>query len=377
MMLGDATIGNDSFWNINNGERDRYALFGEWEAKFSPQWISLFGVRHEIVKMDAGDVRGYNIAAASTSADATAFNASDRSKTDHNWDLTALARFKPSESQTYEVGLAQKTRSPNLYERYTWSTWQMAALMNNFVGDGNGYVGDINLKPEVARTLSITGDWHAVDKKWGVKATPYYTQVSEYIDAVRCTPAMSGGCPGVNASTTIFLRLKYANQSARLFGIDLTGFAQIASNTGYGDFTVSGLLNYVDGENRNTGDNLYNIMPLNGKLAITQKWGKWTNTLEGVFVAGKDDVSAVRNEIETSGYSLFNLRSSYEWKQVRLDIGVENLFDRAYDLPLGGAYVGQGTTMTTATAATGVVPLWGTPVPGPGRSIYAGLNIKF
>jgi iron complex outermembrane receptor protein len=33
--------------------------------------------------------------------------------------------------------------------------------------------------------------------------------------------------------------------------------------------------------------------------------------------------------------------------------------------------------MTTATAATGVVPLWGTPVPGPGRSIYAGLNIKF
>jgi iron complex outermembrane receptor protein len=171
--------------------------------------------------------------------------------------------------------------------------------------------------------------------------------------------------------------LRYVNQSARLYGVDLSGFAQIASNTRYGDFTLSGLVNYVDGENRDSGDNLYNIMPLNGKLALTQKWGKWTNTLEGVFVASKDDVSAVRNEIETSGYSLFNLRSSYEWKQVRLDIGVENLFDRAYDLPLGGAYVGQGTTMTTATAATGVVPLWGTPVPGPGRSIYAGLNIKF
>jgi iron complex outermembrane receptor protein len=383
MMLGDATIGNDSFWNINNGERDRYALFGEWEAKFSPQWTSLLGVRHEIVKMDAGAIRGYDILAAApgsytmTNADATAFNASDRSKTDHNWDLTALARFKPSESQTYEFGLAQKTRSPSLYERYTWSSWQMAALMNNFVGDGNGYFGNVDLKPEVAHTLSMTADWHDTSKKWGFKATPYFTKVKDYIDAVQWTgDAVTGSASAPNL-TDRYTVLRYVNQSARLYGVDLSGFAQIASNTRYGDFTLSGLVNYVDGENRDSGDNLYNIMPLNGKLALTQKWGKWTNTLEGVFVASKDDVSAVRNEIETSGYSLFNLRSSYEWKQVRLDIGVENLFDRAYDLPLGGAYVGQGTTMTTATAATGVVPLWGTPVPGPGRSIYAGLNIKF
>jgi iron complex outermembrane receptor protein len=375
MWGGDAIIGNDAFWNINNGERDRYALFGEWEAKHSPQWTSLFGVRHETVRMDAGDVRGYNIAAASTSVDAAAFNASDRGKTDHNWDLTALARFKPSESQTWEFGLAQKTRSPSLYERYTWSSWQMAALMNNFVGDGNGYFGNVDLKPEVAHTLSVTADWHDAGKKWGIKATPYYTRVKDYIDAVQWD-TVTGSASATNL-TDRYTVLRHANQSARLYGIDISGFALIASNTGYGDFSVSGLVNYVDGENRETGDNLYNIMPLNGKLALTQKWGKWTNTVEGVFVAGKDKVSAVRNEIETSGYSLFNLRSSYEWKQVRLDVGIENLFDKAYDLPLGGAYVGQGTTMTTATAATGVVPLWGTAVPGMGRSIYAGLKVKF
>ena len=383
MMLGDAAIGNDAFWNIHNGERDRLALFGEWEARLNPQWTSLVGARHETVKMNAGDVRGYDVLAAApgsyamTNDDATAFNASDRSKTDRNWDLTALARFKPSASQTYEFGLAQKTRSPNLYERYAWSTWQMAALMNNFVGDGNGYVGDINLKPEVARTLSLTGDWHATDKQWGIKATPYFTWVTDYVDAVRCTVAMVGGCPGANASTNTFLRLKYANQSARLYGIDLSGFAQVAGNTGFGDFNVSGMLNYVDGKNRDTGDNLYNIMPLNGKLVLTQKWGRWSNALEGIFVAGKEDVSAVRNELRTSGYSLFNLRSRYEWKQIRLDLGVENLFDKAHDLPLGGAYLGQGTTMTTATTATGVVPLWGTAVPGPGRSFYVGLTYTF
>jgi len=112
-------------------------------------------------------------------------------------------------------------------------------------------------------------------------------------------------------------------------------------------------------------------MPLNAKLALTQKRGRLTNTLEGQFVAAKNDVSDVRNEIETAGYSLINLRSSYEWKQVRLDVGIDNLFDKGYALPLGGAYVGQGTTMSING-----VP-WGIAVPGPGRSFYAGVNVQF
>jgi iron complex outermembrane receptor protein len=56
---------------------------------------------------------------------------------------------------------------------------------------------------------------------------------------------------------------------------------------------------------------------------------------------------------------------------VRLDLGVENLFDKYYASPLGGAYVGQGTTMMTNG-----IP-WGVAVPGMGRSIYAGFNLKF
>jgi iron complex outermembrane receptor protein len=96
-----------------------------------------------------------------------------------------------------------------------------------------------------------------------------------------------------------------------------------------------------------------------------------------VMVKGKDNASAVRKEIDTPGYSLVNLRGSYSWKQVRLDFGIENLFDKLYYLPNGGAYVGQGTTMTTSATPAGSVPAWGTPVPGPGRSLYAGLNVKF
>lgn len=43
--------------------------------------------------------------------------------------------------------------------------------MNNYVGDGNGYIGNIALKPEKAHILSATLDLHGADRSWGVKAT--------------------------------------------------------------------------------------------------------------------------------------------------------------------------------------------------------------
>ncbi len=358
-----------TFWNVKDGERDRYAVFGEWEARHNAQWSSVLGLRHETVKMDAGDVRGYDTSSVATLADAAAFNAQSHAKTDRNWDFSALARFTPDATQTYEAGIAQKTRSPNLYERYSWSSWGMAATMNNFVGDGNGYVGDIDLEPEVAHTLSLAGDWHdAGSKTWNLRIAPFYSHVRDFIDA-RCLP-------GKTCTPDKFNVLQYVNESARLYGVDVSGQALIARTRSYGDFSLSGVVNYVRGENRDSGDDLYNIMPLNAKLALTQKFGRWTNSAEGQFVAAKDEVSDVRNEIGTDGYSLFNLRSSYEWKQVRLDVGIENLFDRYYALPLGGAYLGQGTTMAINPPA-GNYPQWGTAVPGMGRSIYAGVNVKF
>ena len=382
-VIGSAGMGPNNFLNINNGERDRAALFGEWEKRFSPQWQTLLGLRYERVSTEAGLVHGYNLATfplagaggmMNQTTDAVAFNNTDRSKTDNNWDVTALAKYTRDAGMDVEFGFARKVRSPNLYERTTWSTAQMMMIMNNTAGDGNGYVGDPNLKPEKAHTLSATFDWHAVDRSWEFKATPHYTRVTDYIDAVRCSDAANmGACPSSVVTThTQFVRLKYANQSARLYGLDLSGKMPLGT-TGFGDFGLKGLLAYTNGKNRDTGDELYNIMPLNAKLVLTHAMGNWNNAVELVMVKAKNDVSSARNEIETPGYSLINLRGSYAWQQVRIDFGIENLFDKRYDLPLGGAYVGQGTTMSRNAAN---MP-WGIAVPGPGRSLYAGVNVKF
>ncbi len=164
----------------------------------------------------------------------------------------------------------------------------------------------------------------------------------------------------------------YTNQTALLYGLDLSGRMPLGK-TGLGEFGLKGLVNYSKGENRDTGDHLYNIMPLNGKISLTQQTGGWNNAIEFVAVQGKRDVSAVRNEIQTPGYALTHLRGSYTWQKLRIDFGVENLFDKFYYLPTGGAYVGQGTTMSINNTS---IP-WGVAVPGMGRAFYAGLNWKF
>lgn len=352
-------MGPDTFQNVNNGQRDRAALFAELESQLNEQWLTLAGMRYERVTMNADEVHGYSMM-ANQGAESAAFNASDRSQTDHNIDLTALARYQYSDNLDIELGMARKVRSPNLYERYTWSSWPMAATMNNFVGDGNGYVGDISLDPEVAYTASTSFDWHAADRSWTVKATPFYTRVDGYVDAVN----------GPDWQPDQFNVLQYANQDARLYGIDLSMQVPLTSNN-WGNWGLQGVINYTDGKNRDTGDDLYNIMPLNGRFTLTHQKAGWDNSIEWVAVGDKDYGSDVRNEVETAGYSLINLRASHAWKQTRLDFGIENLFDRAYALPTGGVYTGQGRTMSMNGTP------WGIAVPGMGRSAYIGVKVSF
>ena len=359
------------FWNIRNGQRDRFDLFGEWEAHWSPRWQSQLGMRSSTMTMNSGEVQGYNNMGgrmgygdpANPASVPGAFNAADRKKTDHNIDLTALGRYTPDAEKTFEIGYARKVRSPNLYERFAWSTNNtMVMNMINWFGDANGYVGNLDLKPEVANTLSATASWHdAAQEKWALNVTPYYTHVEDYVDAASCA-TVGKTCP---TRTDGFVNLSFANQSARLYGVDVSGYMPLANSGDYGTFTATGLLSYVNGKNMTTGDNLYNIMPLNAKFAVVHRIGNWTNTVEGQFVDAKTKLSQVRNELKSGGYSLLNLHTSYEWKQVRLDIGVDNALNKLYASPLGGVYVGQ-KPMT-----------YGTPVPGMGRSLYTALNVKF
>ncbi|HET8723310.1 MAG TPA: TonB-dependent receptor [Anaeromyxobacteraceae bacterium] len=362
-------MGPNTFWNVDAGLRTRVDGFAEWEATWSAAWLTQVGVRGDTVTTDAGPVQGYDDSLPAWGLDAARFNATPRRRTDWNWDLSALAKFTPGPTLTVSGGYARKTRTPNLYQRYPWSTNAMAALMNNLVGDGNGYVGLVDLAPEVAHTGSVTADWHdPARERWGLRATAYYTHVTDYIDARRCD---FGQCSAENVTVTdAFVILQYANQSARLYGLDVSGQLVVGDPSTWGTLTGSVTAGLLRGDNLTTGDGLFGIMPANATAALAYQLGTWTTTAEVQGVAAKTHLSRVRNEIPTGAYALVNLRTSWEWRFLRLDGAIENLLGGLHANPQGGAYVGQGPSMST----TGIP--WGVAVPLPGRSFNLAIAFR-
>lgn len=354
-----------SFWNLRDGERDRQALFVEWEGSLGERWSALLGGRYTRIVTDAGPVQGYATTPGSGSSygqsapDAAAFNASQRRQSDDHLDLSLLARYQASERLAIELGYARKTRSPNLYERYAWSSWPMAAVMNNFVGDGNGYVGDIGLRPETANTLSASFAWQGEDSL-RLLATPFVTWIHDYIDAVALT---ANGADRFNV-------LRYANQRARLSGIDLLAERRLAQ-TAHGDYALTLVASHLRGRNRDSGDGLYHTMPDNARLSLSHSRGGWKGSAEWVLVAHKSRLSSVRNEQATAGHGLLNLQGAWGLGAWRLEAGVDNVFDRLYDLPLGGMYLAQGRGMGINSVPYGIA------VPGAGRSFRLGASRSF
>ena len=365
------SMGPNAFWNVDDGLRLRTGAFAEWEGRWAPALTTRLGLRGDHVVTDAATVQGYdNGLGAIWGNEAAAFNRLRHRRRDDLLDLALTARYQPDPGQAYELGWARKGHAPNLYQRYPWSTQPMAALMNNFVGDGNGYVGNPDLRPETAHTVALSGSWQdAAGDDWSLKASAYLTRVHDFMDARRCD---FGQCSAANATMASgFVLLQYANAPARLRGLDLSGHYRLLHASGHGDVSASFVLNVVRGRNLASGDGLYNLMPLNLKVALEHRWGGWTGALEWQVVAAKRRVSAVRNELATPGYGLAHLRASYEWTQARLDFGVDNLLNHAYMAPLGGAYLGQGRSMTSAGVA------WGVGVPGPGRSFNTSFSLWF
>jgi len=365
-------MGPDTFWNINGGERDRIGIFTEAVSQWSEKLSSVIGIRYDRVMMNTGDVVGYN-GVTNDPVDANAFNLLDHKKTDNNIDLTATTKYEYSQTADLELGFARKTRSPNIYERYSWAGGyggvgmpiRMDMAMINWFGDGNGYVGNLNLKPEVANTISTTISLHdEAETEWGLKLTPYYTKVHNYIDVnYLYSGAYGGATTGTKLTSVQFFQ--FTNIDAHLFGADLSGYKTLWDNSDNGKGTLKGTLSYTRGF-RDNGGSLYHMMPLHAKVSLDRISGPWSNGIDLETVGAKESVDALRKEPMTPGYVLVDLRTGYEWsKQFQMDFSITNFFNKSYALPLGG--------IDTVNYRSGDY----VPLQGMGRSFNAALTYKF
>jgi iron complex outermembrane receptor protein len=322
---------------IRDASRDRLGVYGEWQASLGQSWQTLAGLRQDTVRSDAADIVNRGMAPLS---DQTSFNSRDHDFTDHNRDATLLARYRASPRADYEIGLARKTRSPNLVERYLWTPANASAGQ----ADGRTYLGNLDLKPEVSHQLSLGAVWHGA--AWRIAPSLFYNRVSDYIQ----------GAPIARLDTSGNPVLQYTNLGrADLHGVDGRWRYRWSDALG-----LRGTLSYVRGENRDNGDNLYRLAPLRGDVNLDYRRGTWNHTVEWRLAARQDKVAAYNGETPTGGYGLVNLRTRWQVsKTASLSAGVENLFDKSYADHLGGINRVSG----------GDVAL-GAPIPGAGRFLY-------
>ena len=387
----------DTFWNINNGHRDRVGFYLEDDAQWTKRFSTNIGGRIDTVTMSTGTPQGYSTAGeigqgmmgpvtvttanSNDDIDLQGFKNKYHSSKDTNYDLTLSGKYEYSDMGEIEAGFARKSRSPDLYERFTWAggygtnpasaalnAIRMDMAMINTYGDANGYVGNVDLKPEVANTFSATLSLHDTEKtSWNLKLTPYYTMIQNYIDveSLGSTPIGATYGMGSPAKFTGIQLLRFINDDALMYGADLSGDVTAWDNAQYGAGTLKTVMGYTRGM-RKDGGSLYHVMPFHAKVSLDEVKGAVNAGIDVTAVASKDSVDSIRKEPKTPAYTLIDLRAGVQIsKNIRFDLAVTNLLNLAYAMPLGGVDIVNNTANSY------------TPLQGAGRSVDMAVNVKF
>lgn len=331
---------------FNDNSRVRSGAFVDWETPIAEGWTARTGIRTDVVQTRAGAVRS-GFGNAMVDADLAAFNAGKRRHSDALVDATAALRFEPDESTTLELAVGLKNRAPSLVERYLWTPANASAGL----ADGRTYLGNPGLDSEQSIQIGL-GATRRGDS-WSATLTPFYQSVRDFIQGEPIARNDMAGLPV----------LQYQNiRRAELYGAELAVSWDVHERLTFGATT-----SHTRGRNRETGDSLYRIAPLRGLASLVYQYDGWEAGVECEWAAAQNRVARGQNEPTTPGYGLVHLRVARELSHgVRVEVGVENVFDKRYADHLGGVN----------RVAQSDVPVGGR-IPGAGRFFYTGVNWNF
>ncbi|MGH0034195.1 MAG: TonB-dependent receptor plug domain-containing protein [Myxococcota bacterium] len=310
---------------FNDARKHRYGAWAEWNGDLGERWDLELGVRYTRVSTNADKVDALPAQTLPPPMRLRdAFNAADRQKTDDLVDAVLKVGFSPVSGLRFEVAGGRKTRAPSYLERYSWIPTQAAAGL----ADGNNYVGDVDLDPEVAYEVTGEIEWRS---DFGLYLAPraFYRRVDDYIQG---TPAQNPDVIAVSTGNGDPTPLQFSNVDAELFGADL----EYGALLGWG-FQIDGVLSYVRGRRRDGGDDLYRIAPLRGRSALRYRADSWSLSVEGVYAADQNKVSQTNGESKSDSWAILNIYGSWDptdW--VGFVVGVNNVTDNDYSDHLAG-----------------------------------------
>jgi iron complex outermembrane receptor protein len=351
--------GNAMFFveNFNEAERNILGLFVENSRVLSNHWRLDTGIRYNRVSMDSDEVNGtpamMNPVAGQLRDN---FNAADRSIDDDNIDWVAKVFYEPSEEWHWYVGVARKSRSASYQERYLWLPMQATAGL----ADGNTYIGNIELDPEVSHEIELGLDWQAGDLS--VAPRIFYRDVSDYIQGTPVTDMSIQMFSGMMMGDPT--PLQFNNVDAEFYGLDVEWTWQIDDR-----WSLGGVVNYVrtEMEYGNVEDDVYRVAPPNAIFSLNYNSQDWYAVIEQVLYYKQSHVSSTNEETESSGYGVTNVRAVIDTGSAwRVNLGIRNLFDKTYRDHLSGVNRVMGSDIAV-----------GDRVPGAERSLYASLEYKW
>lgn len=230
-------------------------------------------------------------------------------------------------------------RAPSMQERFVSGAHFGANTLG--LDQVNRFVANPNLRPETAKNKEITANLHfdslfKQGDKFKIEATYFRNDVKDFINLKIFNDAKTSASAGANPNTNTNGALlpknsQYQNiTNARLSGIELQAQYQterLTLFTNYGS---------TKGKDKDSGEALSNIAA--SKIGVGVNYAlvkdKFTVGATVTHYAAQRRVPKDHG-VTYPSYILTDLRATYaplkgEWKNLRLDFALENLFDRKY-----------------------------------------------
>ena len=265
----------------------------------------------------------------------------DAKEANYSGALTASVDVHPN--WVLALGVGSAVRTADATERYSD---RVPASKAQFAAE---FMGDPQLEPERSTQADVWIDGRYEDLRVHVSA--FARRIADYITIAPTTLA-----PRLPLSPpTVF---QYINGEATFYGVD--GSASVGLME---EVTASLSGSYLYGHDDELDEPAIGVSPLRGSLGLRyeEPMGRFYLEAIGTAVDGQERVSVSRNESETDGYQLLDLKGGVGLPNgVTLRAGVLNVFDEFYWDHLNARN-----------------PFTGQPVPEPGRVAFVDVAWAF
>ncbi|MCB9272426.1 MAG: TonB-dependent receptor [Lewinellaceae bacterium] len=243
--------------------------------------------------------------------------------TDAEWNLSGnlSADYQLSPGWELQLALGRGTRTATMEERF----------INHFtLGlDDYEYVGNPGLKPEANHQAELSIGQQSARHQW--RLSTFYSYITNYITAVVDTTLSRKYMPQLEPKhARRFTNIDAATQA----GFELEGSVQVARR-----LTAYGSAAYTYAQNLDWDEPLAEIPPFAASLGLKyeQKW--YSLDLKGRFVARQGRVAASFGELESPGFSVFDLKvHTRPLPGLSIGAALLNILDRNYYEHLNRGY---------------------------------------